>query len=149
MSRSTADDPIDAVSIMASITRSSAVSPSLRRTRPVTVRASAVDRKRKRVLLLLATVLLATVLVAGCVARSGEPGPASELGPSPVATDDAQGIADTSAEQCGPAARDRLYDDAQTRDPALAARWYADGIEREWQQVAEEACYLALVTADP
>lgn len=60
----------------------------------------------------------------------------------------AQHIAETAADECGPDGRDELHADAGTQDAARASRWYANRLEPQWQLLAEEACYLALVNAD-
>ena len=90
------------------------------------------------------------LFVTGCRSGSDQPTPSSSATSSvPGAQDPAQNVADTASDQCGPSKRDRLYADAHTRDPATAARWYADTVEQPWQSLAEEACYLALLHEAP
>ena len=95
-----------------------------------------------RTLTILAVVM--SVGLTSC-ADGSDAGDSSSDGPPPSVVLSAQHIAETAADECGPAGLDRLYADAGTRDAAKVARWYADRLEPQWQLLAEEACYLALV----
>lgn len=95
--------------------------------------------------------LLAAFAIAGCASnasRSDDVDSPSGDQRSPVILN-TQDVSDATDEACGPEGRDRLYADSDTRDPADATQWYADQVDSPWQVLAEEACYLALVSTQP
>lgn len=95
---------------------------------------------------------LAVLAVAGCTSTAsrsdGFDSSSGDLRPPPAILV-VQDVLDAADEACSPEGRDRLYADADTRDPAAAAQWYADQVDSPWQVLAEEACYLALVSTQP
>lgn len=96
----------------------------------------------------LRTLTISAVLVVvGGTSCSSSGTSSSDGSPPPSVVLSAQHVAEVAADDCGPEGRDRLHEDAGTENAAQAARWYADRLEPQWQLLAEEACYLALVNA--